>query len=154
MFSQDSPNAFVPLFASFVHLKVAHGDRIPFCPKVIDCMLFSINSSLDCSAELGSMSKYNIIFLIFLPFFSDQLHLQDKCKSSIFFGNRKTTISIKEYVKRIALHSKCSPICFIGAYVYLQRLNQVSSFACRWSSLTYMHLANKNCQVFVFSSAN
>ena len=32
--TQDSSKAFVTTFASFLHLKVAHGDQSPSCPKV------------------------------------------------------------------------------------------------------------------------
>lgn len=112
---QDSPKAFVPKFASFVHLKVAHGDGSSSCPKV-HSPLHSLSSDLLLrTPKLVGLSL-------------NRFSLQDTSKSSMFFGSQKTPISIEEYIKRIALHSKCSPICFIGAYVYLQRLSQVSLF--------------------------
>ncbi|MBA0861164.1 hypothetical protein Goshw_025171 [Gossypium schwendimanii] len=45
-------------------------------------------------------------------------------KVSVFHGLSRPTISIQNYLYRIYKYAKCSPCCFIVAYVYLDRFAQ------------------------------
>lgn len=45
-------------------------------------------------------------------------------KPSCFHCKQAPSISIKAYVQRIAMHSKCSPVCFIMAWSYLKQISQ------------------------------
>lgn len=49
---------------------------------------------------------------------------------SLFHGHRTPQISMRDYVMRISKYSKCSNICGVMAYSYMQRLAKVGS-ACR-----------------------
>lgn len=40
---------------------------------------------------------------------------------TLFHGLRPPPISVSAYVERIAKYSKCSPVCFVLALMYLQR---------------------------------
>ena len=46
---------------------------------------------------------------------------------SPFHGHRVPHISMRDYVMRISRYSKCSNVCGVMAYSYLQRLAKVSS---------------------------
>ncbi len=46
---------------------------------------------------------------------------------SPFHGHRSPPISMGDYVLRISKYSKCSNICSVMAYSYMQRLAKVSS---------------------------
>lgn len=54
-------------------------------------------------------------------------HSHHRHKPTIFHGSKHTPIPVGEYVQRIAEHSKCSRICFVASYGYLQRLSKVDS---------------------------
>ncbi|XP_024981789.1 cyclin-P3-1 isoform X3 [Cynara cardunculus var. scolymus] len=40
---------------------------------------------------------------------------------TVFHGSRAPTLTIQQYVDRIFKYSRCSPSCFIVAYVYIDR---------------------------------
>ncbi|PKA54840.1 Cyclin-P3-1 [Apostasia shenzhenica] len=44
---------------------------------------------------------------------------------TIFHGLRVPNISIRSYVERIFTYSKCSPSCFVLAYIYIDRFLQL-----------------------------
>ena len=46
-------------------------------------------------------------------------------RPSPFHGSRVPTITLGAYIQRISRFSKCSNICFVMAYSYMQRLAQV-----------------------------
>ena len=46
---------------------------------------------------------------------------------SQFHGHRIPQISMRDYVMRISKYSKCSNICCVMAYSYMQRLAKVGS---------------------------
>lgn len=46
---------------------------------------------------------------------------------TIFHGSRTPTMSIRQYMERIFKYSKCSPSCFVVAYVYMDRFLKVTS---------------------------
>ena len=43
---------------------------------------------------------------------------------TIFHGTKAPTLSIQQYVERIYKYSKCSPSCFVVAYIYIERYLQ------------------------------
>ncbi|CAD5170193.1 unnamed protein product [Musa acuminata subsp. malaccensis] len=43
---------------------------------------------------------------------------------TLFDGMRAPTLSIKKYMERIFKYSKCSPSCFVLAYIYIERFLQ------------------------------
>lgn len=40
---------------------------------------------------------------------------------TIFHGSRVASLSIRLYIDRIFKYSKCSPSCFVAAYIYMER---------------------------------
>ena len=44
---------------------------------------------------------------------------------TIFHGLRLPPIGVHEYIMRIAKYARCSPVCFVMAYAYLERLAKV-----------------------------
>lgn len=46
-------------------------------------------------------------------------------KKTEFHGARQPPISIDDYLRRIAKYAKCSPVCFVMAHTYIERLAQV-----------------------------
>jgi len=53
-------------------------------------------------------------------------HHHRRHQRTIFHGSKHTPIPVRDYVQRIAEHSKCSHVCFIASYGYLQRLSKVT----------------------------
>ncbi|MBA0832024.1 hypothetical protein Goarm_016440 [Gossypium armourianum] len=47
-----------------------------------------------------------------------------KVNIAIFHGLRVPTISIQQYIDRIFKYARCSPSCFLVAYIYLDRFGQ------------------------------
>ncbi|KAG0498468.1 hypothetical protein HPP92_002759 [Vanilla planifolia] len=43
---------------------------------------------------------------------------------TMFHGRRKPNIGIQDYIKRIFKYAKCSPSCFVLAYIYIERFLQ------------------------------
>ncbi|GMJ09118.1 cyclin p4;1 [Hibiscus trionum] len=43
---------------------------------------------------------------------------------AVFHGIRVPTISIRQYIDRIFKYARCSPSCFLVAYIYLDRFGQ------------------------------
>lgn len=75
-----------------------------------------------------------------------------------FHGIRLPPIRIAAYLQRIAKYAKCSPVCFVMAETYLERLAEVSFSRPAWPSspavpmadfLCFMpaHVTSKNVQV-------
>lgn len=48
---------------------------------------------------------------------------------TVFHGRRQPSISIQDYIQRLAKFSKCSPICFVMALIYIDKLQQVGNIA-------------------------
>jgi len=46
---------------------------------------------------------------------------------TIFHGSRAPALSIRQYIERIFKYSKCSPSCFVAAYIYMDRFLQETS---------------------------
>ncbi|GKC78783.1 cyclin-P3-1 [Tanacetum coccineum] len=44
-----------------------------------------------------------------------------------FHGSRAPTLTIKQYVDRIFRYSRCSPSCFVVAYIYMDRFIQAEN---------------------------
>ncbi len=47
-------------------------------------------------------------------------------RPTVFHGNRAPPISLVDYAKRIGKHTRVSPLCFIAALAYIDRLCRVS----------------------------
>ncbi|KAG6415989.1 hypothetical protein SASPL_123410 [Salvia splendens] len=52
---------------------------------------------------------------------NDGLRWSEAQKTSIFHGLARPAISIRCYMERIFKYAKCSPSCFVVAYIYLDR---------------------------------
>ncbi|KAG6418512.1 hypothetical protein SASPL_120716 [Salvia splendens] len=52
---------------------------------------------------------------------NDGLRWSEAQKTSIFHGLTRPAISIRCYMERIFKYAKCSPSCFVVAYIYLDR---------------------------------
>lgn len=52
---------------------------------------------------------------------NDGLRWSEAQKASIFHGLARPAISIRCYMERIFKYAKCSPSCFVVAYIYLDR---------------------------------
>ncbi|KAJ8425053.1 hypothetical protein Cgig2_006513 [Carnegiea gigantea] len=46
---------------------------------------------------------------------------------TIFHGSSAPALSIRQYIERIHKYSKCSPSCFVAAYIYMDRFLQESN---------------------------
>ncbi|WOK95993.1 cyclin-P3-1 [Canna indica] len=68
--------------------------------------------------------------------------LEIKETGSAFNGLRAPTLSIKRYIERIFKYSKCSPSCFVLAYIYIERYIQKPN----------MHLTSLNVHRLLITS--
>ena len=50
-----------------------------------------------------------------------------RARKTEFHGLRVPPISIAAYLRRIAQYAKCSPVCFVMAHSYIERLAKVQS---------------------------
>lgn len=61
---------------------------------------------------------------------NDKLLKRSKTKDGItvFHGSRAPTLNIRQYLKRIFKYSKCSPSCFVVAYIYMDKFIQATNY--------------------------
>ncbi|KAJ9543309.1 hypothetical protein OSB04_023016 [Centaurea solstitialis] len=81
-------------------LKKGRSNQNPGNPKVLSC----ISSLLQKLVEKNETS---------LQTEDDQI--------TVFHGSRAPTLTVQQYVDRIYKYSRCSPSCFVVAYIYIDR---------------------------------
>lgn len=64
-------------------------------------------------------------FLLFLLRQVGSQHMMPTGKLTVFHGLRPPPIGLQAYVERVAKFTKCSPVCFVMALVYMDLLAQV-----------------------------
>ncbi|XP_021742481.1 cyclin-P3-1-like [Chenopodium quinoa] len=66
---------------------------------------------------------------------NDKLFKKSKTKDgvTIFHGSKAPTLNIRQYMDRVFKYSKCSPSCFVVAYIYMDKF--IQSTNCYLTSL-------------------
>ncbi|KAL2942108.1 Cyclin-P3-1 [Bienertia sinuspersici] len=60
---------------------------------------------------------------------NDKLFKRSRTKDggTIFHGTKAPTLNIRQYIERIFKYSKCSPSCFVVAYIYMDKFIQATN---------------------------
>lgn len=66
---------------------------------------------------------------------NDKLLKKSKTKDgvTIFHGSKAPTLNIRQYIERVFKYSKCSPSCFVVAYIYMDKF--IRATTCYLTSL-------------------
>ncbi len=99
--------------------------------KWADSRVVVSSAAVDVCRMLQISERQALQFLCWslVPERHRHLHLQAdsppaQCRTP-FHGQRTPPISIAAYLERIAKYAKCSPVCFVMAETYLERLAEV-----------------------------